>query len=240
MNELTAIILAAGTGERLKPLTSERPKALVEVAGVSLIERTIDGLRQAGVSEMAAVVGHCAEKLDGLGLELIFNRRYADANNIYSLWVARDLVRRGCYIVNSDVIFDPAIAAQLVDASGSVILTDDSIGLDDEAMKAVTEAGRLTKLSKEARFDENRGEYIGLARIDPADGESLAAILDDFVNRDDVQVYYEDAIEQLAGSAKVCVESVAGYAWAEIDDLKDLEYAELKVATRIDSKEYRS
>ncbi len=234
MNELTAIVLAAGKGERLMPLTSTCPKALVEVAGRSLVERTIEGLERAGVSEIVAVTGHFAQKLDGLGMTLLFNKRYADANNIYSLWVAREVVKKGCYIVNSDVIFDPEIALQMVNVDGSAVLTDSSIPVDGEAMKAVVDNDHLTDLSKDALLDGNQGEYIGLARIDPADGEPMAAILDGFVDRDEVQVYYEDAIVELAGQVHVGVESVAGKAWAEIDDFEDLEYAETKIARRID------
>ncbi len=234
MSELTAIILAAGKGERLMPLTSTRPKALVEVAGSNLLKRATAGLGMAGVSDIVAVVGHCAQTMNGMGLKLLDNPRFADANNIYSLWVARDIVKQGCYIVNSDVIFDPAIAQRLVDVEGSAIITDDSISIDEEAMKAVTEGEQLVRLSKHAPLEDNHGEYIGLARIDPDDGETMAEILDGFIDRDEVHVYYENAIEELAGQVRVGVESVAGLAWAEIDDFSDLDYAEGEIAGRID------
>lgn len=216
------------------PLTGERPKALIEVGGRSLAERAKESLEAAGVSEVVAVVGHCAESMEGMGLELRFNQRFADADNIYSLWLTRDVVSRGCLIVNSDVIFDIQIAQALVGQSGTAILCDDTHSRDGEAMKAVTRNGRLTRLSKDAPLDDNQGEYIGLARIDPADGARLARILDEFVEREDVQVYYEDAIEQLAREVSVSVVSVAGCAWAEVDDFDDLAFAEKEIASRVD------
>jgi choline kinase len=235
---LPAVYLAAGEGRRLRPLTDDRPKALAEVGDATLGERALRTLRSAGVSEVVAVTGYKAEEFEGaLGSllnETRFNERFADAGNIYSLWCARDLVERGCYIVNSDVLFEEEIAHRLVVAEGSTLLCAASEGVDQESMKAVAYEGRLTQLSKTAPIDSHP-EYIGLTRIDPVQGPSLAEILDGFVERNQTSHYYENAIEELARMEPVHVLSVDGLAWIEIDDHEDLERARGEVLERVTS-----
>jgi L-glutamine-phosphate cytidylyltransferase len=232
---LPAVYLAAGEGRRLRPLTDDRPKAMIELGGVPLAVRALESLRRAGVEELVAVTGHRSEKLAALGSLLTSvrpNPRFADANNIYSLWCARDVVARGCYIVNSDVLFDDEIARRLVAAEGTALLCAGSHGVDEESMKAVSENGRLVRLSKEAPVGSNP-EYIGLARVDPGDGERLAAILDRHVEQEKLDVYYEDALEELARQVPVRVLSVDGLPWIEIDDHGDLARAREDVLRQV-------
>jgi glycerol-1-phosphate dehydrogenase [NAD(P)+] len=238
---LPVVYLAAGEGRRLRPLTDERPKAMLELGGMPLAERALRSLRRVGVREVVAVTGHRAETLGELG-DLVadsrHNPRFADANNIYSLWCARDVVARGCYVVNSDVLFEDEIALRLVELDGTALLCAAAHGVDDEAMKAVSENGRLVRLSKQAPVGSNP-EYIGLTRVDPAHGALLAEILDGFVERDELDVYYESALEELARREHVGVVSVDGLAWIEIDDHADLARARSEVLEQVDSKSGR-
>jgi choline kinase len=232
---LPAVYLAAGEGRRLRPLTDDRPKAMIELGGVPLAERALRALRAAGMEAMVAVTGYRSEALRDLGdlvSEYRFNPRFADANNIYSLWCARDVVARGCYIVNADVLFEEEIARRLVASGDTAVLCDCSGRPDREAMKAVAEDGRLVRLSKQAPLDSNP-EYIGLARIDSAQGPLLASILDRFVEQGRVGVYYEDALEELARRGRVRVERIDGLAWIEIDDHEDLARAQDEILERV-------
>jgi choline kinase len=232
---LPAVYLAAGEGRRLRPHTDERPKAMLELGGQTLAERALRTLRAAGVREIVAVTGHRADSFDALGHlidERRHNARYAEANNVLSLWCARDVVSRGCYVVNSDVLFEEAIAHRLVEARGSALLCSSSHGVDQESMKAVSEDGRLVRLTKDAPAEPNP-EYIGLARIDPADGPLLSDVLERFVDEGRLGVYYEDALEELARARKVRVEPVDGLAWIEIDDGDDLARARDEVLERV-------
>jgi choline kinase len=232
---LPIIYLAAGEGRRLRPLTDERPKAMIELGGVPLAERALRSLRDAGAEEVIAVVGHRVEALRSLG-ELVtderFNPRYAQHGNIYSLWCARDVVERGCLIVNSDVLFEDEVARRLVALEGSAVLCDSAHGVDAESMKAITSDGRLLKLSKEAPHHSNP-EYVGLARVDQAHGPLLASILDEFVEREQLGLYYESALEKLAACAHVSAVPIDGLAWIEIDDHEDLARARADVLARV-------
>jgi choline kinase len=232
---LPVVYLAAGEGRRLRPLTDAAPKAMLDVGGVSLAERALSTLRAAGVEEVVAVTGHARDALQPLG-DLVsserVNPRYAEHGNVYSLWCARDVVRRGCYVVNCDVLFEEAIARTLVGAAGSSVLCASDHGVDAESMKAVARGGRLEALSKDAPVGPHP-EYIGLARIDPEHGPALAEALERFARHGPLDVYYEDAIQELARSAPVGVVAVDGLAWIEIDDHDDLAQARDEVLGRV-------
>lgn len=228
-SELPVVLLAAGRGERLRPLTGDRPKAMVALGGEPLAARALRTLAGAGLGRVVAVGGYRADRLEALGCELRFNERWAADENVVSLWAARDLVEGGCYVVNSDVLFGPAIAELLAGEPGSFLLSDPERGDEQEAMKARVRDGRLVALSKGAAPGDAAGEYIGLLRIDPADGPRLAAILDEMVAAGRTGVFYEQAVERLAGERPVRVVSVAGLPWAEIDDHEDLARAEREV-----------
>lgn len=242
---LTVVLLAAGKGERLMPLTEDRPKAAVELGGRTLAERALDTLAAAGAADALVVTGYRADRLAGLPrevaravagarVELRLNERWHDANNIVSLWAARDVVSRGCLIVNSDVVFEPEVARRLLAAGGSALLCDDGAPTDAEAMKVLAPNGRVTRISKDAPLDGNRGEYIGLARVAPEHGPRLARILEHFVERGNVGVYYEDALEALAAERPLGVVSVGGLHWAEIDTHTDLARARDEVLPAVE------
>jgi L-glutamine-phosphate cytidylyltransferase len=224
---LPCVYVAAGEGKRLRPLTHDRPKAMVEIEGTSIAERALRELRGAGIAEIVAVTGYRPEALAALD-DLVSaerqNPRFEQTENVYSLWCARDVVRGGCYIVNSDVLFESAIARRLVEASGSAVLVASDHGVDEESMKAVVEGDRLLRLSKHESHVVNP-EYIGLTRVAPEHGPLLAEILEEFVASERLDVYYESALEELAARAPVGVARVDGLAWVEIDDHDDLARA---------------
>jgi L-glutamine-phosphate cytidylyltransferase len=232
---LPVVYLAAGEGKRLRPLTDDRPKAMVELGGITLAERALRSLRSAGIDEVVAVTGYRSETLLALSdlvSEHRFNPRFAQADNIYSLWCARRVVERGCYIVNSDVLFENEVARRLTGQSETALLCDASHGVGEEAMKALVREGRLERLSKSLPTGST-SEYTGLCRIAPADGPVLRSILEDFVRREELGVYYEAAIEELARRRPVGVARIDGLAWAEIDDHADLARAREDVLVRV-------
>jgi choline kinase len=130
------------------------------------------------------------------------------------------------------VLFEDEIARRLVAAAGSAVLCASDHGVDSESMKAVLAGGRLQGLSKHAPVGPHP-EYIGLTRVDPAHGELLATILDGFVQRGTLDVYYEDALEELAAQVPVTAVPVDGLAWVEIDDHEDLAHAREDVLGRV-------
>lgn len=239
MAQLPVIYLAAGRGSRLGDLTAEQPKALVEAGGRPLAERSFEYLRAAGFDRIVVVTGHRAEAFHAYDVETVFNDRWETENNITSLWRVRDVVAGGCTIVNCDLLFEPELARRLARAEGTAILVDDELAVDEESMKATEADGGLDRLHKSLPLDSAVGEYIGLTRIDPADGPRLAEILDEFVAAGNVQVYYEDAIEALGRERRVRLERIGGTKWVEIDDHDDLARAREVIAPAIDAEASR-
>ncbi len=116
---MRAIILAAGKGSRLNGSTEETPKCLVKVGGVTLIDRQIAVLQDAGIDDITVVVGCQSERVKrtcGHGISYVENTRYAQTNSLYSLWMARALLYEGFVVLNCDVLFHPALLDDLLSA----------------------------------------------------------------------------------------------------------------------------
>jgi choline kinase len=104
-----AIILAAGRGGRLGPLTAEKPKCLLRVGTGSLLDHQLDALRVNGVESVVVVAGYCAEAVEAElagRASLLLNPRHAETNSLYSLWLARQHAQDGFVLLNADVLFD--------------------------------------------------------------------------------------------------------------------------------------
>ena len=113
----TALLLAAGTGSRLYPLTRNAPKCLTMVNDISILERLIYSLQQNGFKRLVVVTGHLencireflGDKVGGIEIEYIFSPLYRTTNNIYSLWMARKVIDEPFLLLESDLVFDESL-----------------------------------------------------------------------------------------------------------------------------------
>ena len=113
----TALLLAAGSGFRLRPLTDDQPKCLTEIDGIPILERLVDCLRQQGFKRLVVVVGYLEHRIrqflgewqDGLSIEYVVNPQYRTTNNIYSLWLAREAVQEPFLLIESDLLFEASL-----------------------------------------------------------------------------------------------------------------------------------
>jgi choline kinase len=230
-----AVILVAGVGSRLRPITDTRPKALAPVGDETILGRAVRLLLDFGVQRLILATGYREDAvrlaLDGLENEVRFcpNPRYETTQNSVSLALCRAAVDgRSFFKLDGDVVFDPElltrIAAPRAELSAGV---DSSRKLDEEAMKVVVEGSRITRFGKAVPLAASHGESIGIERIDSSASDKLFDALDAQIASGQTQLYYEDVYSQMIERGELVAEvaDVSGLRWTEVDTFDDLEAA---------------
>jgi len=242
------IVLAAGGGTRLRPLTDALPKTLLPVTDDerSVLELAVDNLSQVGVTEIAVVTGHAAGAIDalagtleqryGVSLDLRFNERYDTWNNAYSVWLVRDVIDQGAILVNGDTVHPVTVERSLLAARGAapvLLAVDDDKHLGEEEMKVHLDDGRLTRINKAIEPPTAQGEYIGVTLFEPGTGAAMADALQATYERDP-GLYYEDGYQEYAdrGGEIRAVPIGVDVPWVEVDDHADLARARDLTANR--------
>ena len=238
---MLGIVLAAGGGTRLRPLTDELPKTLLPVThdGRTILELAVANLRDVDVTAITVVTGHAAHAIEGVvpdlesrydvRVDLRFNERFEAWNNAYSVWLVRDVFSHGALLVNGDTVHPSSVEQRLLAArsQASVLLAvDDDKTLGDEEMKVHLDDGRLTRITKQMDPTTAHGEYIGVTLIEADGGPALADALEATFERDP-GLYYEDGYQELADRGGLIRAVPIGKAvpWVEVDDHADLARA---------------
>ena len=189
-----AIIMAAGTGQRMHPVTLTTPKPMVEVKGTRLIDTVIDGLMRQGITEIYIVIGYLPEKFSVLkekhpNITLIVNPYYDQYNNISSLYVAREHLENVMIIDGDQWIRNDAILMPEFELSGyDAAWTEEETG---EWLMQVDEQGIVTSCS---RTGGKRGwQLYGISRWSKEDGRRLRMDLEEqFERKGNRQIYWDD------------------------------------------------
>lgn len=234
MHSRHAIILAAGNGTRMGALTTDRPKAMLEVAGVSLIDRQLDALHASGIHNVTIVTGYMAQTLHnhlGGAVTFVHNDRYAETDSLYSLWLVRDLLGRGSVVMNSDTLTSPMLLSLLVQAPVSdAALVDLRRNLGPEDMKVQLRKGLVIDFGKDLPPERSHGENVGILKFGPQGGTRLARDLETLVSRGHTRAWAPLAFTALAREWPLCAVSTHGIPWIEIDFPHDLARAERQFA----------
>jgi choline kinase len=234
---MIGMVLAAGAGRRLGPLTEDLPKTLLQIDGErSILDLAIANLKEAGIDQVAVVTGFAAARVEerraelegryGVKLELVFNDRAEIWNNAYSLWCARELFTEGVLLVNGDTVHPASVEQRLIEARGKdivIAIDDDLARLNEESMKVqLSEEGFMRRITKQLPMDVAGGEYIGLTLIEPAAAGPLAEALQATWERDP-QLYYEDGFQEFVDrGGTVATAPIGAIDWVEVDDDDDL------------------
>ena len=233
---MIGVILAAGMAKRLRPLTDEKPKCLLEVGGKTLLQRTVDAMISAGVKEFVVVTGYRAEMIREFLtvnyqlsiINYIDNVDFEHNNNIFSLWLAmQELHGQEVLLMDSDILCDPE-AVRRVARKTNPALAMQQHELGEEEMKIVVdEAGRITEISKTCSPADAIGESVGIEKMTPAYTEAIyqelrKMILDEGL----IDIFYERAFERLIpqGHTFEVVDTTDLFSY-ELDTPEDLEKA---------------
>jgi choline kinase len=227
---MRAVILAAGKGSRLSDTIGDKPKCLLRVGDKTLIERQIQALRDAGITDIVAIVGCQHDRVKrtcGRGISYIENARYAQTNSLYSLWLARPLLLDGFLVLNCDVLFHPQMLTDLLTAryEDALLMSDSGDEFGDEEMKIKVRRGSVAEITKTMAPDEADGENVGIAKFGVTGARLLARVLDAHVAAGGLREWVPHAFADFARMRPLHVVGTRGYPWTEIDFPEDYEHA---------------
>ena len=237
MDPIKAIILSAGQGSRLLPLTSETPKCLIDLGERSALGWQIEALVESGVNEIVVVTGYREEKVvnylksfirPGLNLRTRYNPFYKLADNLATCWLVRDEFEGTCLLINGDTIFSADVSKTLLATPEEPITVtiDKKSEYDDDDMKVKLADRALCDIAKTLPLDTADGEAIGMIRMMHEGGATFAAELEREIRETEgPRRYYLSAIAALAQRGLVNTTSIEGSIWGEMDDHADLEAA---------------
>jgi len=229
----TAVILAAGMGNRLKPLTNNIPKCMVELNGKPLIAHTIDALESNGFENLIVVTGYRNDQIErflidyptSINIETIYNEVYDETNNIYSLWLASESIQNGFILIESDIVLESSILKHF--------LNPDRIALDLFSMEkhcgttaTIDENLYLEKLFIKTNPPVNRDIYktVNIYSFSQRSWNLLKSEINRFIEAGEVNGFYEIAIQQLIEKGEISLQMVCfnDSWWDEIDTPDDL------------------
>jgi histidinol-phosphate/aromatic aminotransferase/cobyric acid decarboxylase-like protein/choline kinase len=241
---MKAIILAAGYGNRMRPLTDALHKTMLEVAGETIIGRIIEGLRENGIDDIIVVTGYRAEELSAyltktftkVKFTFVHNEKYRETNNIYSMALAFEAVAidSDIILIESDLVYRPEIIKRLIDSSyGNVALVDKYRHGMDGTVVSVQEK-RITNVIPSHLQPENfdfsdKYKTLNIYKFSKELCEtSFKKLLVYYANAIDNNCYYELILGILIYMQKetIYAEIVEGEQWSEVDDPNDLQVAE--------------
>ena len=234
---MIGVIMAAGMAKRLRPLTDDKPKCLLQVGGRTLLERTVDAMTQAGINELVIVTGYLGEMVrdfltthfPSLTFHFLHNADYEHNNNIYSLWMSGEVVRgRDFLMMDSDILCDPAVVVHIASQEGDALaLNRHEMG--EEEMKVVVDGeGRITEISKTCSPTAALGESVGIERVTAAYSEALFRELDKMILDEGlIDIFYERAFERLIPQGFTFrVVDTTNYFSYELDTPEDFQRAQ--------------
>lgn len=250
---MIGVILAAGMGTRLMPLTKDIPKALLKINDVTLLERMIQNCINADISKFIVVVGYNKEKVIDLcpkiaekydiEIRTIANEKYDVTNTSVSTYLASKFIEENdlddFILVNGDNVVDPKIISNLADSNNTGMIIDNFKELNDESFKLIIDDesfnedktianGKINSIGKGLDIPSSTGEFIGVSKVIGDNVVEFNRILEKLIE-EDPQNYYDYAYKELSDITTIDFVLTNGLKWTEIDDHTDWENAQILV-----------
>mgnify|MGYP001598219661 CR=1 FL=1 len=243
---MQAVILAAGAGQRLKPVTNALPKGLIEIEGKTLLEYSLDALDEGGLKDIIIVTGFFGEaikqkfgnKYAGLKITYVLNEEYYKSGSMYSFSKARDIINNDILLLESDLLYDSkAIGVLLNSGFKDCVLAGKLSGSGDEVYICVDENQRITELGKDITYENKKkaiGELVGISKFSKEFLAELFKNAEGDYKKGEANRHYEECILATAKSGNpVYGLLIGGLVWTEIDNEKDLLKAKSQVYPKI-------
>jgi len=240
---MKAIILAAGDSKRLRPLTDEMPKCLLEIGGQSILDYQIRALMDNCVTEVTVVVGYLAEKImrhltleyPAIRFKFIYNPIYSNTNTVYSLWLASHEMDCDFLYFNADVLMDKRIIKKLIDCKYDNCLTINPQRCGDEEVKVMVKNNLISDIGKELEPNVCYGEFMGIAKFSNELNREFKNRLNKIINEGKVNAFFELALKELISEtkSKLGMLDIQDLPCIEIDTPEDLEIAINEICNKL-------
>jgi len=233
----TAVLLAAGTGSRLQPLTNDAPKCLTDVNGISILEQLTLCLQYHGFKRLIVVTGYmdtCIRRflgnsINGIRIDYIYNHQHLTTNNIYSLWLAREMIRESFLLIESDIVFDASLLEDM--------LCPDSIALShimpwmSGTTARVNSSDQVLAINVKGKSLRSSFDYktVNIYSLSQPTWDLVKERLNQHIASGAVHDYYETVFSEMVADGVLSFKPVFFDTgrWYEIDTLSDLHKAEL-------------
>jgi len=236
----TAVLLAAGTGTRLLPLTKEAPKCLTLVAGQPILGRLIHNLRLQGIRRLVVVIGHLGEQIreylqqhaSDMQIDYVLNPVYQTTNNIYSLYLAKEQIREPFLLVESDLVFNVSMLDDMMVPDKIAIskmrpwMNGTTVTLDS--------TGRVNHFFDSSCVnDDSRYKTVNICSLSELTWHRVLKNMSRYIAADRLGEYYENVFADMVSEGSLSFSAVFFDAdhWYEIDNLTDLGEAEKMFAS---------
>ncbi len=235
---MTAVILAAGVGKRLHAASGGKPKCLIPIAGRTLLDRLLDGLAAAGVTDVVVVTGFGDDEVRravGDRARCLFNERFREGA-ILSLWTAREALDGPVLVMDADVLCTPLLLARLVGSPHeNCFLLDASQPNTGEEQMLLVRGERVMNIVRGGEPGyELSGESIGFLKLGAGAARLLRDLLARRLDMGHTGIEHEEVYPDLLARLPVGFERVDGMPWIEIDFPSDVEQAEQVILPAIE------
>ncbi|MCD4828907.1 MAG: phosphocholine cytidylyltransferase family protein [Candidatus Cloacimonetes bacterium] len=245
---MKAIILAAGVGRRIHPVTNGLPKSLLEFGGATLMHHQILSCQAHGIHDFVFVLGyeqermrqHILEKVPSQRATFVFNPDFATTNTLYSLWLTRHTFDDDFIYFNADILFDPALLALLTGKwNHPRLLLEESRCAEEEVKMVVNSDNRVLRIGKQLDPESCAGEFIGIGLFTQNVLQNFARHLQSGVDEGESNNYFEWAVDRLADDTVIEAVPTQGLACIEIDFPEDYHRALQEVWPRLATRQGR-
>jgi choline kinase len=247
---MIGVILSAGMGTRLMPLTKDIPKPLLEVNGMTLLERMMINLMNEDIDKFIVIVGYNKEKVEALvplleekhpiKIMTMENEKYDVTNTSVSTYIASKYIENNMpedfILINGDNVVDPEIITRIAERENTSLIVDNFKDLNEESFKLIIENetfnedktianGTIKEIGKGIDIASSTGEFIGVSKVAKTDIAKFNEILEDLMD-EDKQNYYDFAYKTLSKISPIDFVLTNGLKWTEIDDHNDWNQAQ--------------
>jgi choline kinase len=236
------IILAAGEGTRLRPLTDDRPKCMVEIKGKPLLDLQIQTAKSCGIETIVIVRGYLQHKITRTDVIYCENKKYDSTNMVESLWCAENEITEDVIISYGDILFEKSVLELLLKSNHdiSVVVDHDwksywqkrsDNPIDDAESLKLDESGFITDIGQKiTNIDEPDAQYIGLTRFRDSGIEQFKKqyykLSNNKKNMNKIKnIYMTDLLQSIIDDRLPVASVGINRKWIEIDTLSDLEFA---------------